>query len=150
MKRSVLFVACLLFSSPVLAQPPDVRLGLVNTVTIEADELGDALPVAACFRDHLTTLTPFTLAATPAQADAIVRFYSLGPFAFGLGVFLPDGTEWFGGTPLWDGASVRINPNYIGADDRNCLAAAQLAMQLRHAMFLVREPAVRTFSGNPN
>jgi hypothetical protein len=136
----VVAAAVLAVATPGAAQPPDPRLASVHVVWIEVDELSDAQPVAVCFKDRLSTQTPFTLAADRASADAVLRFAAPRPFVFELSVFLPDGTEYFAGTPLWAGGLVALNPKYVGADDRICFTATQLANQLREAMRRVRGP----------
>lgn len=57
----------------VLAKDPDPKLATAKTAWVEpADELGDDKPVAACFIDHLTRMTPLTLAAAKADAEIVL------------------------------------------------------------------------------
>jgi hypothetical protein len=99
------------------ADDPHPQLAKVRAPWIEAaDELAADVPVAACLKEHLATMTPMKPAASRAEADAIFTVRANIPSAtkrFMVGMMggtpsmhvnitLPDGT------PLWDdGAKLR-------------------------------------------
>lgn len=156
MKRLLAVVGIVMFGSIVGAAKVDGRLATVRKAfVVPVDELGDDKPVAACFAEHLSKMTPIQPVETKDESDVIFRVKSHLPSATtrvmvgmmggspsaDVSAELPDGTK------LWaDGAKLRRAIGRFGKLDNSdgtkgveCGLADELLDTLRSAMRQARD-----------
>lgn len=119
--------------APPLYAAVDPALAKIHTVFVEPDDpLTDAMPVASCVKERLSTATPLTLSETKPQADAVLRIAYKGRGSADLFVERPDGQRLH---HLWDIPSNSLTKQRVTAtDSRPCQIADVLLSRLRDAM----------------
>lgn len=144
MKR-ILIVAVCACAVPAHAKDKiDPRMGTIRTVWIEpVDALGDDTPVSTCLTEHLTHITPLTLAPTKADADvtlmvkATIRTLNTAGDGFKLYFTRHNGTitAVAADRELWSGHVVtgRLRSNVA------CVLADQMLNALRKSMRTARD-----------
>lgn len=75
MHRALVFASLLVaISVSILAAKNDPRLATVRKAFVmPVDDLGDDVPVATCFADHLPKASPVTVVTTKEEADVIFK-----------------------------------------------------------------------------
>jgi SH3 domain-containing protein len=136
---------------------PTVRRTLATVkkaFVIPVDDLGDDRPVAACFAEHLSKLSPIEAVTTREEADVVLRVkahlpgqsarHALGSMGGrpSADVFaeLPDGTKlWNDGTKLGSGWSNDKGLSIQNNQTTECALADDLIDTLRGAMRKARD-----------
>jgi hypothetical protein len=146
----VVFAVCVTY-----AKGPDPRLATARKAFIVAvDDLGDDKPVAACFSEHLSKMTPLEAVKTKEEADVVLRVkahlpgqsarHALGSMggrpSADLFAELPDGTKlWNDGAKLGSGFSWDKGTSIQNNQTTECAMADELINTLRDAMRKARD-----------
>ena len=151
------FVAAFVVSAVCVtyAKDPDPRLATVRKAFIVAvDDLGDDKPVAACFAERLSKMTPLEVVKTKEEADVVLRVkahlpgqsarHALGSMggrpSADLFAEMPDGTKlWNDGAKLGSGWSWDKGTSIQNNQTTECAMADELINTLREAMKKARD-----------